>query len=117
MNYYPGLNALRLYAALGIVAFHADEVIPNGLSALFLPGGDSVYLFFVLSGFLIGGLIALGLTLLSSRPWLAGLLIGLASVKPHFGVLIPLALVAGGYWRSFFSAALTVITRRSISSR
>lgn len=36
-------------------------------------------------------------------------LIGLASVKPHLGILIPLALIAGGYWRTFAAATLTVI--------
>lgn len=61
------------------------------------------------NGFLTGGLIALGLSQLIGRPWLAGLLIGLASFKPHLGILIPLALIAGGYWRAFSGAALTVV--------
>lgn len=61
------------------------------------------------TGFLIAGLIGLGLALLDRRPLWAGLLIGLASVKPHFGVLIPLALIAGGHWRTFVAATLTVI--------
>jgi hypothetical protein len=57
------------------------------------------------TGFLTGGLIGLGLVLLGRRPILAGILVGLASVKPHFGVLIPLALIAGGYWRVFAAVA------------
>lgn len=61
------------------------------------------------TGFLTGGLIGLGLALLASHPVWAGVLIGLASVKPHFGVLIPLALIAGGHWRAFAAAAATVI--------
>ncbi|MCB1887168.1 MAG: DUF2029 domain-containing protein [Rhodocyclaceae bacterium] len=61
------------------------------------------------TGFLIGGLIALGLLHLRSLPLMAGMLIGLASVKPHFGLLIPLALAAGGHWRAFGAAAGTVI--------
>jgi hypothetical protein len=40
---------------------------------------------------------------------LAGVLLGLLAYKPQFGLLIPLALAAGGYWRSFAAAALTVI--------
>lgn len=39
-------------------------------------------------------------------------LIGLASVKPHLGILIPLALIAGGYWRAFAAAPLTVTASR-----
>lgn len=62
------------------------------------------------TGFLTGGLIGLGLALLARHPLWAGVLIGLASVKPHFGVLIPLAFAAGGHWRAFGAAALTVLT-------
>lgn len=61
------------------------------------------------TGFLSGGLIGLGLALVRHRPVLAGVCIGLSSVKPHFGVLIPLALAAGGHWRVFGAAALTVV--------
>lgn len=61
------------------------------------------------TGFLSAGLIGLGIYYVRQRPWLAGMLIGLASVKPHLGLLIPLALLAGGHWRVFASASATVI--------
>lgn len=61
------------------------------------------------TGFLTAGLIGLGLSQLPKHPIRAGVLIGLASVKPHFGVLIPLAFVAGGHWRAFAAATVTVI--------
>ncbi|BAL22729.1 glycosyltransferase family 87 protein [Azoarcus sp. KH32C] len=61
------------------------------------------------TGFLTSGLIGMGLTLLGSRPVAAGILIGLASFKPHFGVLVPFALAAGGYWRTFAAASATVL--------
>lgn len=61
------------------------------------------------TGFLSAGLIGLGLHLIKTRPLLAGLLIGLASVKPHLGLLIPLALAAGGYWRVFAAATATTL--------
>ena len=38
-----------------------------------------------------------------TRPLLAGLLLGLLTYKPHFGLLFPVALIFGGYWRAFFS--------------
>lgn len=60
------------------------------------------------TGFLSAGLIGCGLLLLRQRPWLAGALIGLASVKPHLGLLVPLALLAGGHWRCFAGASLAV---------
>lgn len=61
------------------------------------------------SGFLIAGLIGLGLVWLPTRPVFAGICIGLASVKPHFGLLIPFALICGAYWKTFWSAVATVV--------
>lgn len=49
-----------------------------------------------------------GMRLLDRRPVLAGILIGLLSFKPHLGLLIPFALLAGRYWIPFATAALTV---------
>jgi hypothetical protein len=36
---------------------------------------------------------------LDRRRWLAGLLIGLMTLKPHLGLLIPVMLIASGRWR------------------
>lgn len=62
------------------------------------------------TAFLIGGLI-----LSDRRPMLAGLLIGLLTMKPHLGLLVPLCLVAAGHWRAFgwacvFSLAIAGLT-------
>jgi hypothetical protein len=61
------------------------------------------------NGFLTAALFAGALANLGTRPLLAGLLFGLLAYKPQFGVLIPLALAAGGYWRSFAAATVTVL--------
>ena len=59
------------------------------------------------TGFLIAGLFAAGLALLfAGRAGLAGLCFGLLAIKPQFGLLIPVALAAGGHWRAFAFAAL-----------
>jgi len=42
------------------------------------------------------------------RPILAGICLGLLCYKPHFGLLVPVALLAGGHWRGFAAAASTV---------
>jgi hypothetical protein len=55
------------------------------------------------SAVLLGG----GIAFLERRPWLAGMLIGLLCYKPHLAILVPFALAAGGYWRSFAAAAAT----------
>jgi alpha-1,2-mannosyltransferase len=60
------------------------------------------------NGFLTAALLGGGLALLNSRPIAAGLLFGLLAYKPQFGLMIPLALAAGGYWRSFAAATAIV---------
>jgi putative flippase GtrA len=60
------------------------------------------------NGFLTAGLLAGGLLLVERRPWLAGACFGLLAYKPQFGLLIPFALMAGGYWRTAAAAAATV---------
>jgi hypothetical protein len=61
------------------------------------------------NGFLTAALIGGGLWLLERKPVAAGILFGLLIYKPQFGVFIPLALLAGGHFRAFASAGITVI--------
>lgn len=58
------------------------------------------------NGFLTAALIGGALLALERRPAIAGLLLGLLSFKPQLGILFPLALAAGGYWRAFGWAAV-----------
>lgn len=46
---------------------------------------------------------------LDRRPLLAGLLVGLLTIKPQFGVLIPVLLIASGRWRVFTVATVTAL--------
>nr|MDA8250980.1 glycosyltransferase family 87 protein [Rhodospirillales bacterium] len=59
------------------------------------------------SGFLLAALQVGGLRLVPWRPVLAGVLFGLLTYKPQFGLLVPVALVAGGQWRSVAAACAT----------
>jgi hypothetical protein len=61
------------------------------------------------NGFLTTALFAGALSQLGTRPVLAGVMFGLLAYKPQFGVMIPLALAAGGYWRSVTAAAVTIL--------
>lgn len=71
----------------------------------------------LLPGLLIGqtstlwaaGLVAALAALGRGRPWLAGVFIGLLTLKPQLGLLIPVALLAQGAWRAILSAALTAL--------
>jgi Glycosyltransferase family 87 len=67
------------------------------------------------NGFLTAALLGGALHWLDRRPWLAGVLIGMLAYKPQFGVLIPIALVAGGRWRTIGAATATVAALVAIS--
>ncbi len=67
------------------------------------------------NGFLTAALLGGALHWLDRKPWLAGMLIGLLAYKPQFGVLIPIALLAGGRWRSIGAAAATIAALVAIS--
>jgi len=60
------------------------------------------------NGLLTAALIAGALALLQPRPIVAGVLFGFLTYKPQFGPMIPLALIAGGYWRTVAAAVMTV---------
>ena len=61
------------------------------------------------NGFLSAALLGGALLLLESSPLVAGCLIGLLAFKPHLGILIPVALMAGGHWRAIAAATVTVV--------
>jgi len=67
------------------------------------------------NGFLTAALIGGALHLIDRRPLLSGLLIGLLAYKPQYGVLIPVALIAGGRWNAIVAAAATLAALAAIS--
>jgi hypothetical protein len=67
------------------------------------------------NGFLTAALFGGALQLLDRRPYLAGVLLGLLAYKPQFGALIPIALVAGGRWRTVGAATATVAALLALS--
>ena len=67
------------------------------------------------NGFLTAALLGGALHWLDVRPWLAGVLIGALAYKPQFGVLIPLALLAGGRWNTIAAAIATVAALVAVS--
>ena len=50
------------------------------------------------------------------RPHLAGILIGLLSIKPQLGLLFPFILIATGRWRVFATASATTLLLLGIAS-
>jgi hypothetical protein len=59
------------------------------------------------NAFLTAGCAGAAVLCLQRRPWMAGVFLGLLSVKPHLGLLFPVALVAIGAWRTIVSALAT----------
>jgi len=60
------------------------------------------------TGLLTGALMTWAANMLRSRPALAGVLIGTLVIKPQLALLFPVALIAGGYWRTVWAAAAAV---------
>lgn len=112
LAFFPYLPAFLLWAlSTALPYLLAIRRIIGGHGALpFALAAPPVFynLIYGQTGFLSAGFIGLGLVHLAQRPVLAGIFIGLASFKPHFGVLLPIALLAGRHWRAFWTATATV---------
>ncbi|MFO1147895.1 MAG: glycosyltransferase family 87 protein [Alsobacter sp.] len=110
LPYWPSL-LVWLAATLALYAATVRSILPGreallvalAFPAVFINAGHGNNAF--LTTALIGG----GLVLLPRRPVLAGLLFGLVSYKPQFGILLPLALLAAGSWRTLASAAASTL--------
>ena len=61
------------------------------------------------TAFLSAGLLLLGALWVRERPIFSGVLFGLATVKPQFGLLVPLVLLLTGEWRVIAAAAATAL--------
>ena len=115
----PYLTALLLYQLATFIFYLAAmrRILP--LKEAWLPalGFGAVIVNFGHgnNGFLTAALFASGLAALPKRPLLAGILLACLIYKPQYGVLLPFALAAGGYWRTFISATLTVIALTVVS--
>jgi arabinofuranan 3-O-arabinosyltransferase len=108
LAYVPGLAA---WVAASWFAFYRAL-------RLALPGRDAILLAFATPAVFVnayGGqngtwtaaLLGGGLCLLERRPVLAGMMFGLLTFKPHLGLLIPVALLAGRRWHALFAATAT----------
>jgi hypothetical protein len=107
------LPALLLWTACGLIILTAvirqRTVDPYALIAVivspaalfcFIPGQNAL----LTSAILVGVF-----SLLDRRPIIAGILIGMLTLKPHVGVLFPVVLIASSRWRVLITAAVTTI--------
>jgi len=68
------------------------------------------------NGFLTAALLGGALLTLERRPLVAGVLFGLLAYKPQFALMIPLALLATGRWRTIAAAGITVVALVLVSA-
>ncbi len=108
----PYLVALAVWQgstfAFYIAVMH--RILPGGTALLAAAAFPAVFvnLGHGHNGFLTAGLLGGALLSLGTRPVLAGVLFALVAYKPQFGVVVPVALLAGGYWRTIAAAAATL---------
>jgi hypothetical protein len=109
LPYAWGLS-LWLVASLAAYLATLRAILPRGETALVATAFPAVLINVGhgQNGCLTAALLGGALQLLDERPAIAGVLIGLLAYKPQFGVLIPVALLAGRRWRTIAAAAATV---------
>jgi hypothetical protein len=110
LNYFPALTAWCAVSALAFWLAGRREVADPRLLAIVAVSPAA--LLCVLSGqssFLTTAALLAIFAQLDRRPTLAGVLIGLLTVKPQLGILFPFVLVASGRWRVFFAAGVTAL--------
>ena len=104
----PYLAALSVWQAASLWgAVKVYRAILPGRPALLAALGAPVVLICLThghNGFLTAALLGGGLLLLDRKPLLAGLLFGCLVYKPQFALVVPLLLLAGGYWRAIAGA-------------
>ena len=113
LAFMPYLVALCIWLATTLIAYLrvVCRIAPHPLTpwlALAFPGAFQNF-FHGQNGFLTTALLGGGLLLLNQSPWVAGLLLGLVSYKPHLFALVPVALIAGRRWQALLAALSTAI--------
>ena len=114
---YAGAYALWAFATFPGYLIAIRAIIGDRVGYLLAAAFPAVLPNFIVgqNGFLTASLIGGALVLLEGNPIAAGILLGLLTYKPHLGLLFPIALAAGGYWRAFFTAALVAMLMAAAS--
>ena len=116
---FPYAFGLAIWLAASLAAYLAvmRAILPRSETLLIAAAFPAVFVNIGhgQNGFLTAALLGGALHLLDRRPWIAGVLIGLLAYKPQFGVLIPVALLAGGRWSAIAAAAATIAALVAVS--
>jgi alpha-1,2-mannosyltransferase len=112
---FVAFQTATLVLVLAVARRILDDLSPTALIALL--AFPAVWWNFGLgqNAFLTAALFGAATLLVDRRPVLAGLCFGALCYKPHFALLVPLALGVGGHWRAFLAAAVSATTLVLIS--
>ncbi|MDE2005440.1 MAG: DUF2029 domain-containing protein [Rhodospirillales bacterium] len=102
-------------ASYVVAAWRGPRAYLVVLLALIVPTTENA-LFNAQTSLFIAALMTGGWRLLGRRPILSGILFGLIILKPQFGLLIPVALIAARQLRATIAAAITVVGAIFVSS-
>lgn len=109
-SYFAGL---ALWTAAGMLAlfFSLRKVVtkPAQLAFICLAPAVVLNIYYGQNGLITASLLICGLSLMDRRPLLAGVAIGLLTIKPQLGLLLPLMLVMTGRWRVIAAATATAL--------
>lgn len=108
LNYFAAF-ALWSFIPLGLLLILLSRICPDRLTVWLALAfmGTAQNLFYGQGAALVGCFMAGGLLLLDSRPILGGMLLSLIiNYKPHLGLVILVALLAGRHWRALGALAV-----------
>jgi hypothetical protein len=113
LAFLPYLVSLCVWVAGTLAAYLMvlRRIAPHPLTPWLAPAFPGTFqnFFHGQNGFLTTALLGGGLFLMNQSPWVAGILLGLVSYKPHLFVLIPVALIAGRRWQALLAALATAM--------
>jgi arabinofuranan 3-O-arabinosyltransferase len=105
---YATAYAVWLFATFPAYLVAIRAIVGDRIGYLLAAAFPAVLSNFIVgqNGFLTAGLVGGTLVLLERQPICAGALLGLLTLKPHLGLLFPVALAASGRWRAFVTAGV-----------
>ena len=104
---YGAFLAVNLAAYIAATWQRGRGCLSTGLAVI--APSTVVALAMAQNSLLVAALLFGGCRLVGRRPIMAGVLFGLMSFKPQFGLLIPVALISAREWRCFAAATATVL--------
>ncbi|WP_432259423.1 glycosyltransferase family 87 protein [Cupriavidus sp. TMH.W2] len=107
---YGWATLMFLAGGVGWYAWAMCRTVPRGvwLAGVAFPG-VAVVVATGQNALWLAGCAGLALTCLRSRPVLAGILLGLVTVKPHLALMFPIALLCTRAWRALWAMLATAL--------